>query len=175
MVENTVRLHPGAGRFLLTTFLAWLVFLALDFLAHATLLQTLWAQDIPALRTPQELFQLIPFGYASFLILTVMMGTLCLLIVPRDRFPGGALKLGTAAGAAFALSNGLAWYSVFDLPGPLLFLTSLVYWVELTAVAGVYGWLLPASSLKKRAWWVVGSAVLLVALSIVLQNLIAQP
>lgn len=175
MQPTTGRIHVGTGRFILTSLLAWLLFLALDFLAHATLLQGLWAQDIPALKTPQELFRLIPFGYASFLIVTVMMGLLYVLVFPRDRTASGGLKLGLGVGAAFALSNALAWYSVFELPPAFLLWTNVVYCVEFTAVGGVFGWLLPVSSLKKRAWWVAGTAFLLLALSIVLQGFKSQP
>ena len=43
-------------RFLLTTFLAWLFFLMLDFLAHAILLKSIWTRNLVALKTQEELF-----------------------------------------------------------------------------------------------------------------------
>ena len=71
-------------RFVLTTFLAWLVFLVLDFLAHAVLLNSFWAQDFQALKTKDELFRLIPFGYLSFLILTILFGWLYARLFKSD-------------------------------------------------------------------------------------------
>ena len=66
----------NARRFVLTTLLAWLVFLVLDFLAHAVLLDSFWAQNMPALKSQDDLFRLIPLGYLSFLILTILFGDL---------------------------------------------------------------------------------------------------
>lgn len=63
-------------RFALTTFMAWLFFLMLDFLAHAVLLDSFWPQDPAALKSKDELFRLVPYGCLSFLILTFLVGWL---------------------------------------------------------------------------------------------------
>jgi hypothetical protein len=59
-------------RIILTTFLAWLFFLMLDFLAHAVFLRSLWAQDFQAIKSKIELFRLVrvfessaPFGVSG--------------------------------------------------------------------------------------------------------------
>ena len=82
-------------RFVLITFLAWLFFLMLDFLSHAVLLNSFWAQDFQALKSQDELFRLIPFGYLSFLILTFLIGWLYARLFKTD----GDVKKGLAFGA----------------------------------------------------------------------------
>ncbi len=158
-------------RFWLTAFLAWLIFLALDFLAHATLLRSLWARDLAALKSPQELFRLIPFGYLSFLLLTLLIGALYVRLHPG----GGSLRLGLRFGMSFGLifaaSNFLAWYSAFQLPMLFLALVNLVYWVELTAAGAVFGYLMPPPSVGRRGWLLAGMAFMILVAGIIIQSL----
>jgi hypothetical protein len=62
------------GRFVLTAFASWLVLLMIDFLAHAALLKPFWDKVYLALKLPDELFVLIPFGYIGFLFLILLVG-----------------------------------------------------------------------------------------------------
>jgi hypothetical protein len=158
-------------RFVSTLILAWLVFLALDFLAHATLLRTLWAQDLAALKPTEELFRLIPFGYLSFLLLTLLLGVLYVRLFPDGGSPARGIAFGAFVGALFAASNFLGWYSAFDLPVVFLALVNLVYWLELSAAGLVFGLLIPPESIKKRAWLVMVVVFLILAASIILQSL----
>jgi hypothetical protein len=159
------------GRFVLTTIFAWLVFLALDFLAHAVLLNSFWAQDYQALKTKDELFRLIPFGYLSFLILTILLGWLYARLYKSDGDVKKGLAFGVFAGGLFALSNFFGWYSFLNLPPLLLLLTSLGYFVEISAIGLVFGYLLHAASIKKRIWIIVSIIVFGFFLGIVLQNI----
>ena len=132
--------------------MAWLVFLAIDFLAHASLLRSIWEQGHPALKSESELFRLIPLGYLSFLLLTLLLGWLYKGIVGTE---GNALKglaFGAAFGLLFSLSNGLSWYSFLSLPLRFVTWPNLVYFIELTAVGLVFGLLLHPISIKKRVW-----------------------
>jgi hypothetical protein len=130
---------PNKKRFFLTSFLAWLVFLALDFLAHAVLLNSFWAQDLPAFRSKDDLFQLIPFGYLSFLILTFLFGWLYVRIFETNGNSKKGLAFGTFCGGLLAISIFLGWYSFLNLPPLFLFLASLVYFLEISGVGLVFG------------------------------------
>ncbi len=158
-------------RFVLTTFLAWLVFLVLDFLTHAVLLNSFWAQHYQALKSQDELFRLIPFGYLSFLILTFMFGWLYARLFKSDGDVKKGLVFGAIGGGLFALSNFFGWYSFLDLPILFLILASLGYFVEISGVGLVFGYLLHPSFIKKRVWIIVSVIVFGLFLGIVLQNI----
>jgi hypothetical protein len=158
-------------RFILSTFMAWLLFLMLDFLAHAGLLNALWAEDFPALKPKEDLFRLIPFGYLSFLILILLVGW---LYVRHFNGHGGVKKgliFGMSFGLLFALSISLGLYSFINLPFIFLLAVSLVYFVEISAVGLVYGFLLHPASIKKRVWGLFGIIFMGILLGIVLQNM----
>ena len=61
-------------RFWITAILAWIVFIGIDFLFHASLLETLWQEEIELIKSAKDLFILIPVGYLSFFLLTVLVG-----------------------------------------------------------------------------------------------------
>ncbi len=158
-------------RFWPAVFLAWLIFLALDFLSHATLLSSLWAKDLAALKSPEELFRLIPFGYLSFLLLTLLIGSVYVRLYPEGGSPGIGLRFGMWFGLLFAASNFLAWHSVFQLPVLFAALANGVYWVELTAVGLVFGYLMPLPSLGRRGWILAGIAFMILMVGVIIQSL----
>lgn len=158
-------------RFVLATFLAWLVFLMLDFLAHAVILNSFWDNEYQALKTKEELFHLIPFGYLSFLILTILIGWLYARLFKSNGNAKKGLAFGALAGGLFALSNFFGWYSFLNLPPLFLFLASLGYFVEISSVGLVYGYLLQPAFTKKRAWIVACMVIFGFVLGIVFQNI----
>ncbi len=158
-------------RFILTTFLAWLFFLMLDFLAHAVLLRSFWEQDFQALKSKVELFRLIPFGYLSFLILTILFGWLYARLFKTDGDVKKGLAFGAICGGLFALSNFFGWYSFLNLPPLFMFLASLGYFVEISGVGFVFGYLLHPASIKKRIWAIISFIVFGFFLGIALQNI----
>ena len=155
-------------RFALTTLLAWLFFLMFDFLAHAVLLNSFWASDLPAIKSKDELFRLIPFGYLSFLILTLLIGWLYARLFKTSGNVTRGLAFGAIFGGLFALSTFLGWLSFLNLPPLFLFLASLVYFVEILGVGFVYGYLLHPTSVKKRVWTITSIIILGLCLGIVL-------
>jgi len=159
-------------RFILTTFVAWLFFLMLDFLAHAVLLRSLWEQDFQAFKSRNELFRLIPFGYLSFLILTILFGWLYARLFKANGNVNRGLSFGAIFGGLFALSNFFGWYSFLNLPSLFLFLASLPYFLEISGVGFVYGYLLHPTSIKNRIWKIAGIIILGFILGIVLQNIL---
>ena len=160
-------------RFILATVIAWLFFLMLDFLAHATLLNLFWAKEYPALKVKEELFRLIPLGYLSFLILTLLIGWVYIRFYREGGTAKKGLSFGAVFGGLFALVTFLSWYSVLNLPVLFVLLISVVYFVEIAAVGFVYGYLLPPESVKKRVWLLVGMIILGFVLSIILQNVMS--
>ena len=159
------------GRIIPSVFFAWLVFLTLDFLAHASLLSSIWEQGHPALKAKGELFRLIPLGYLSFLFLTILVGWLYKRIFGSEGSAIKGLLFGATFGSLFALSNGLGWYSFLSLPLDFVVWVSLVYFVELAAVGLVFGLLMHPVSLRKRIWLLTGFVILGFVIGIVLQNL----
>ncbi len=157
-------------RFIFSTLLAWLVFLMLDFLAHAGLLNSLWAKNLPALKPEKELFRLIPFGYLSFFILTILIGWLYTRLFSVQGSTKKGLTFGMTFGLFFALSLFLGWYSFINLPLLFLFLASFVYFVEISAVGLVYGLLLHCVSIKKRVWALVIVILIGLVSGVILQN-----
>ncbi len=84
----------------LLTLIAWTSMLGIDFLLHAGLLAELYLQPSPFLLPPLTAFTLIPVGYLSLLLLTVLLVWLMM-----------RLNLsGWRQGALFGLElGGLAW------------------------------------------------------------------
>lgn len=160
------------SRFWQSVFMAWLVFLMLDFLAHASLLKSLWARDLPALKSQEELFRLIPLGYLSFGLLTILIAWLYVRLYPSQGDAKQGIKYGAGFGFLFACANFLGWYSFLNLPLDLVAFASFGYFVEICAVGFVLGYLIHAVSIKKRVVFLLITVVLGLVVAIVLQNLI---
>jgi hypothetical protein len=160
-------------RFILSTLMAWLMFLMLDFLAHAGLINALWAEELPALKPKGDLFRLIPFGYLSFLILTSLIGWLYVRLFDGHGSVKKGFLFGMSFGMLFSLSTFLGWYSFLNLPFLFLLAASLVYFVEISAVGLIYGFLLHSASIKKRVWRLVAIIFMGLVLGIVLQNMLS--
>lgn len=60
-------------RLLSITLLAWLSMIGFDFLLHAGILAPLYANPHPFLLPPEKAFALIPVGYASFLLVVILV------------------------------------------------------------------------------------------------------
>jgi len=160
-------------RFILSTLLAWLVFLMLDFLAHAGLFTSLWAEDLPALKSKGTLFRLIPLGYLSFLILTFLIGWIYVRLFNTRGSVRKGLGFGMTFGLLFSLSIFLGWYSFINLPILFLLMASLVYFTEISSVGFVYGFLLHPVSVKKRIWGLLAIIFMGLVLGIALQNILS--
>jgi len=62
------------SRAIKTTIFSWLVFIGIDFFFHAGVIKSLWKEEVPVFLPDEELFERIPFGYSSFLLLTILIG-----------------------------------------------------------------------------------------------------
>jgi len=158
-------------RFILASIMAWLLFVMLDFLAHATLLSHFWAQEYHALKSKEELFQLIPFGYLSFLVLTLLVGWMYSRLFREGGSARKGLSFGAVFGGLFALATFLGWYSALNLPVLFILFISFVYFVEIAGVGFTFGYLMHPESVKKRVWALAGIITFGFVLSILLQNI----
>ena len=116
---------------------AWLVYIGIDFLFHASILAQYWNDDIVAIKSESELFQLIPFGYASFLLLTMLLAFLYNAIFKETPYTGTVMGFGVVFSGLFSISNLLAMYSYIDIPINVLLLFNMVYFIELMAATYV--------------------------------------
>ncbi|MBW1902768.1 MAG: hypothetical protein JRJ20_14240 [Deltaproteobacteria bacterium] len=158
-------------RFILSVFLSWLLFISLDFLAHASILRSFWGEELAALKPQKDLFLLIPAGYMSFLLLTLLVGWFYTRFYGKEGSAKKGMILGAKFGGLYALSLFLGWYSFLNLPVLFLFLICLVYFIELVAVGFCFGYLMFSPNEKRRGWIIISAFFGILFLGIVLQNL----
>ena len=97
--------NPSKRRITGAVFLSWLAVLGLDFFIHGGILARLYQEPSPFLLSPEQAFKLIPFGYLSFLLTSVIIVWLMLRIKIQGRRAGliFGLKLGALMGGASIL------------------------------------------------------------------------
>jgi hypothetical protein len=147
---------------LFLTFIAWLSMLGFDLLLHAGLLAEIYLQPSPFLLPPLKAFALIPFGYLSFLLLSVLLVWLMI-----------QLKLaGWRQGALFGLElGGLTWgafvlglLSVSTASFSLLFGWFIGQTLELAIAGAVIG----SGLVGMRLWRLFGVVIVFVLLSVIM-------
>ena len=150
---------------------AWLVFLVLDFLAHAVILAAWWRATEAYWLPPMELFKRIPFGYAAF---ALFVGTMTWLLV-RLRGPkpsmGEALRFGALAGLLAGAGSVMGTYSILDMPPSGLLVWTLSTVVESTGGAAAAAWTLRGPRPWRRVLLVLGLTIALFVVGVILQNL----
>ena len=157
-------------RFWVTVFCSWIVWIALDFLFHATQLAEMW-KDVPAFKSDEELFRLIPLGYLSFLTLILMMGIVFHKVFPEKPEINKFYGFGTWFITLFALSYFLGLYSFVNIPTLTLIKMSLVYWIEMAVVIHLFYQGFYNYSPKKLILISLAIFLILLILSILLQNI----
>jgi predicted permease len=156
----------------MTTCSAWLIFIGIDFLFHASILESLWKEEIAAFKPQIDLFLLIPIGYLSFLLLTILVGYVFSRIFMDKPSLKEAAMFGLTFGLLYAIGNMLALYSFVNIPVTQLVVFHLIYIIEIWAVVYI-------CYLSKSGWSnkkLLGRAFMFffgsVVLGIVIQNLI---
>ncbi len=172
MISPIEEVNVKKNRFAITAFAAWLMFLMIDFLAHATLLRSFWNKEYAALRSLDDLFILIPFGYTSFLLLTLLIGWIYVRIYGESGNSKIGMFFGVVFGGLFAGSTFFSWFSALELPTEFIFLICLVYLFEVLGVSWTFGYLYHPQSVKKRFWLVMLIAFSGFVISVVLQNIL---
>jgi hypothetical protein len=168
MTDKT-KSQPSLSLLIKLALLAWLSMIGIDFFLHAGLLAPLYAESSPFLLPPEQAFDLIPVGYASFLLLAILIVWLMAKLG----------HLGWRKGAKFGAQLGaLAWgalilglYSISTAP-PLLLLGWFVgQTVELSVAGVVVGKGLEGYRLRSLLLRVIGLVIASLVFSILFQNL----
>ena len=149
-----------------------MLFIRVDFLFHASLLESLWKEDINALKPLKELSILIPVGYFSFLLLTLLIYFVYTKVFKSKPLLKESLIFGIVFGLLFSLSNLFGLYSYISIPLKHLILFNLVYFIEIVVVAFSFHFLLFSEKRKKVVWMSILYFFLLVFLGIVIQNVV---
>lgn len=160
--------EPSLARSASAVFAAWLLTIGFDAFLHAGLLANLYLIEHPSLLGPHLAFRRIPFGYLSFLILTMSLYWLLSKLRihgVRAGFSRG-LIFGSVVWGAFVL--GL--YSISTIPGNLL----LAWWLGQSIELGIAGGVLSAAQsgvTQKRIWLTIAILfVILIFLTVLLQS-----
>jgi membrane-associated HD superfamily phosphohydrolase len=159
-------------KLLTAIFNAWLLFIGVDFLFHAGILSALWKEDIPAIKPQEELAVLIPVGYASFLLLTILIAFVFHRIYKEKPPIHAVWKFALIFGGLFALSNLLGLYSYIEIPFKHQFVFNIVYFIEIIVVTFTLYITLFSDKPRKIVIRSVLLFVLLVILGLVFQNLL---
>lgn len=159
-------------RFIISTLLAWLIFVMIDFIWHASLLAEFWQEDHAALKPLKDLALLIPAGYLSFLILTFLSGGVYLKIYSEDPGFKKTLTFGALFGGLFSVSNIIGLYSYIELPILFLFLTNLAYFIEITAAVLVIRYIYFAEVIRKKVICILSIFFAGLIIGIILQNIL---
>lgn len=158
-------------RFFRSTFLAWLIFIGIDFLIHASLLEKLWAEDVAAIKPSLDLAVLIPVGYTSFLLLTILVGFVCIKVYPNKPSFNSFLKFGLIFGFFYALSNLLAVYSYVNIPLNHLLFINVGYLIEICFVVYVYYKTYYEEKKRKHFFLSILYFLILIFVGVIVQNI----
>ena len=151
---------------------AWLIYLAIDFLLHAVIFAHWWKATESYWLSPQELFHRIPFAYALFAIYCLVLTWLIVRIYGDRRTFGAALRFGAITGLVFGFSTILAIYSVIRIPASALLVWPGSFLIESTVACVIANWVLDAERPWRRVILIFGITILLIIVSVVLQNII---
>lgn len=149
---------------------AWLVFIGIDFLFHASILASYWNEDIPALKSLDDLAMLIPAGYLSFLLLTALIGYLFFKIFKSKPEKWKVTQFGFVFGILYSLSNVFGLYSYIELPIKQLMAYNLVYFIEIFAVCLCLNYFAFSGSSKKAVISSFLTLLILMIAGVVIQN-----
>jgi hypothetical protein len=159
-------------RNLIGILMAWILFIGMDFLFHASIFVSLWKEDIAIFKSTKDLTILIPVGYLSFLFLSVLIGSLFFRIFKTKPAIKEVFKFGLIFGLLFSLSNLLGLFSYIDIPLKLLLLFNLASFIEITVVVLSLYFTLFAVNLKRVIWYTILCFILLLIIGIVIQNVL---
>lgn len=157
-------------RFVIAILIAWMLFIGVDFLFHASIFASLWKENIAAFKSLKNLAILIPAGYLSFLLLTVLIGYLFFRIFKIKPPIKEAFTFALIFGILFSLSNLLGLFSYVTIPLKHLILFNFVYFIEIVVVTLSFYYTLFSVSLKKVIWMSILIFFILIISGIIIQN-----
>ena len=160
-------------RLIQITALAWFAVIGLDFFLDAGLLARFYRWDLPGFLTPLKMFQFIPFGYAAFLLWTILLVWL-MTRLSISGFRAGAI-FGLKVGVLLAAAGFFGQLSVFAFPARMLLLWLVANTSIFTIAGAVTGAALAAQRLRPLARRVVALVLVCLVGGIVLQNIGPNP
>jgi hypothetical protein len=160
-------------RFIQITALAWFAGIGLDFFLDAGLLARFYRWDLPGFLPPLKMFLYIPFGYAAFLLWSILLVWLMTRLSVTG-FRAGAI-FGLKVGVLLAAAGFCGQVSVFAFPARMLLLWLVANTLIFTIAGAVTGAALAAERLRTIARRVVALVLLCLVGGIVLQNIGPNP
>ena len=160
-------------RFIQITALAWFAVIGLDFFLDAGLLARFYRWDLPGFLPPLKMFLYIPFGYAAFLLWSILLVWLMTRLSVTG-FRAGAI-FGLKVGVLLAAAGFCGQVSVFAFPARMLLLWLVANTLIFTIAGAVTGAALAAERLRTIARRVVALVLLCLVGGIVLQNIDPNP
>jgi hypothetical protein len=158
-------------RFWSTAIIAWIIFIGIDFFFHASLLEPLWQEEIESIKPDTDLFILIPIGYLSFLLLTVLVGYIFTKIYQSKPNSKEVIGFSLIFGFLFSGSNLLALFSYVDIPLKQIIIYNVVYFVEISAVIFIFYKSMFRKNINKLIWYSILTFFVLVLIGIIIQNI----
>lgn len=152
--------------------MAWLLFIGLDFLFHASIFASLWKEDTAIFKSLENLSLLIPVGYLSLLLLTVLIGYLFFKIFKIKPPIKEVLIFALIFSILLSLSNLLGLFSYIAIPLKHLLIINLVYFIEIIVVTLSLYFIVFSANLKKVIWLSILTFFILFITGIVIQNIL---
>ena len=161
-----------SSKFWINIFFAWLVFVGIDFICHGAILASLWEESVPAFKSLTDLALLIPAGYGSFFLLTLLVAYTYSKAHPESPSRTQLMQFLMVWTVLFSVANFLATYSYLEVPLKHLIAFNLVYALEISAIIIVLNGLFHSKKKKRFKIWSVLVFFLLIVLGIIIQNVL---
>ena len=162
----------GSSKLWINTFFAWLVFVGIDFIFHGAILAHYWEESVPAIKALEDLALLIPAGYGSFFLLTLLIAYTFIKSYPESPSGSELQSFILVWAVLFSAANFLSSYSYLDVPVKHLLVFNFVYFLEISIVLIFLNGLFHSSKKKRFRWGSVLMFLVLVVLGVVIQNVL---
>ncbi|MCW5519445.1 hypothetical protein J1N09_06325 [Aureitalea sp. L0-47] len=156
----------------INTFFAWLLFLGIDFICHAAIFANLWEESVPAFKSLNDLAILIPAGYGSFFLLTLLVTFTYSKAYPEPPSRTQLMQFTLIWAVLFSVANFLGSYSYLEVPIKHLIVINFVYFLEISSIIIVVYGLFHSEKKKRYRMWSVLLFFILIILGIVIQNVL---
>lgn len=160
--------RPTTRRAVALTGAAWLSMLGFDVLLHGGILSGFYVTADPFLLDPSEAFRRIPIGYASFLLLAILL--VWLAIRTGVRGIGTGVRFGLILGAFLWGASVLGLWSITTARPTLLVGWLVGQTIEMGIAGGVAGAGLAGAPLPRLYGFAVALAVVCFAITVALQS-----
>lgn len=152
--------------------MAWILFIGVDFLFHASIFASLWKEDIATFKSLENLALLIPVGYLSFLLLTILVAYVFFKVHIEKPTIRQVLIFSLIFGSLYSLSNLLGSYSYIAIPLKQLVLFNLVYFIEIIVVSFTLYYVRFTRRFKRTIGLTITIFFSLVIVGVVIQNIL---